>query len=553
MSFKISNTEQHSRTSIATKVELSELETDIRKSMENSSKEIEMSFHISSNVRTHEGSLINTANPAWGSKNTFLLRRVPADYDNILTTAKRGTNHPNPRSISNLICKGSPVLSSRNLSDITWVWGQFVDHEINLTSTQTGGETLPISTPVGDLNELFPSHTIPFSRSLFSLDQTGVRQHKNEISSYIDATNVYGPLTNRCSALRTFVDGKLKTSLSTNGEVILPYNTEGIDNAPDTSSSFFIAGDVRANENIFLTALHTLFVREHNRICEYIKSEGVTKNDEIIFQKARRMVIALQQNITFSEFLPSLLGPVSTASSPHPLNTYGGFNSDTNAGIHTEFSTVGYRFGHTMVSSVLQTGPSQTDTILLRDAFFTPSFIATNGINNLLLGMTTKKANEVDNIIVDDLRNFLFGPPSGGMLHDLASLNIQRGRDHGIPGYNDVREAYQLPRIPDFNSLEMPAQIRTDLASLYTTVDDIDPWVGCICENHLPDSSAGALLTAIIKHQFFTLREGDRLWFEVDPVLSAKEIAEIKQTTLADVISRNTPATLSGNIFITSS
>ena len=85
-------------------------------------------------------------------------------------------------------------------------------------------------------------------------------------------------------------------------------------------------------------------------------------------------------------------------------------------------------------------------SIALRDAFFNPGLITDENVGLLLQGLADEPCREVDTLIIDDVRNFLFGPPGTGGV-DLASLNIQRGRDHGLPEYNEARRAYGLWRI----------------------------------------------------------------------------------------------------------
>lgn len=137
------------------------------------------------------------------------------------------------------------------------------------------------------------------------------------------------------------------------------------------------------------------------------------------------------------------------------------------------------------------------------------------------------------------------------MIHDLAALNIQRGRDLGIGGYNQLREVYGLSVIGSFNDLPTSQENITKLQNLYDTVNDIDPWVGAIIENHLSGSSVGPLLNAILVEQFDRLRKGDRFWFEIDPGLSDDDITEIKNTTLSDILNRNTSNhTFQSNVFV---
>ncbi len=492
------------------------------------------------NWRTYSGVENNLKKPYLGSVDQPLLRKASSDYeDGVSTLAVRGTKNPNPRIVSNNICKQkTDIPNTMNLSDMVWVWGQFLDHEIDIT--HTGSEYANITTPTQDEDseEEYPERTIIFQRSE-AVYGSSPREQPNSISAYIDGTNVYGYEHSRSFALRRLDGTGTQIMISSdNSETILGYNTNGLSNAAlpgQPPESLFLAGDVRANENIFLTAMHTLFAREHNRLCSIVLGNNPLWEgyDELIFQHARRIVAGQMQVITFNEFLPALLGPYN-------LGTYQGYNSSVDPSIATEFSTVGYRLGHTMLSSVLQKGKDSSDTILLRDAFFKPEFIQANGIDGLLIGASKKRMQQIDGKIVDDVRNFLFGSPSASHLLDLATLNIQRGRDHGIPGYNAVRIAYGLEPKNSFSDITSDTNIQSKLAELYDDPDSIDPWVGTIIEDHLPNAAVGELLVAILRDQFGRLRNGDRFWFENDQTLSEEEKEEIRNTKLSDIIVRNT-------------
>ncbi len=156
-------------------------------------------------------------------------------------------------------------------------------------------------------------------------------------------------------------------------------------------------------------------------------------------------------------------------------------------------------------------------------------------------------AQEIDNEVVDDVRNFLFGPPGAGGF-DLASLNIQRGRDHGLSDYNSTRVAMGLDAVESFSDISSDPEVAARLEELYGTVDNIDLWVGGLAEDHLPGSSMGETFTAIIVDQFERLRDGDRFWYE--NVFSGDALREINGTTLADVIERNSDVSgLQENVF----
>lgn len=486
--------------------------------------------------RTLDGFGNNASNPDWGTAGEKLLRQAPAAYSDGIS-APSGATRPSPREVSNLICAQPALrLNSRNASDFLWQWGQFLDHDLDLS--EAGFEFMPIPVPAGD-PWFDPMGTgsvvLPFVRSEFDPLSTP-REQVNRLTAFIDASNVYGSEDDRALALRT-LDGTGKL-LTSPGE-LLPYNVLGLPNAhPDGAdpADFFLAGDVRANEQIGLTAMHTLFVREHNRLCDELAlSDPLTTGDERYYL-ARRIVGAQMQAITYQEFLPLLLGPGA-------IPPYTGYDPAVNPGITNEFATAAYRIGHTMLASMVlryeESGsPIDDGNIPLAECFFAPHRITDEGgIEPILRGLASKAAQEIDHEIDDAIRNFLFGPPGSGGL-DLASLNIQRGRDHGLPDYNSLRVAYGLAPVTSFAEIHPDPAVQSALATAYSSVDDIDPWVGIITEPHAPGALVGELARAILADQFTRVRDGDRFWCEHD--LPPALMAEVASTTLADVIRRNT-------------
>ena len=99
---------------------------------------------------------------------------------------------------------------------------------------------------------------------------------------------------------------------------------------------------------------------------------------------------------------------------------------------------------------------------------------------------------------------------------DLVSLNLWRGRDHGLPGYNAYRKICGLQpfvRFDELNAIAEPSVVAR-LASVYRSVDDIDLYVGGLIERHLPGSMLGPVFSCIISDQFARLKEGDRFFYE---------------------------------------
>ncbi len=370
------------------------------------------------------------------------------------------------------------------------------------------------------------------------------RQQVTNISTFIDASMVYGSDSARSNALRTFTGGLLKTS---DGN-LLPLNTDGFANANDAhifpNNELFLAGDVRANENVELVSTQTLFMREHNSLANAIATANPGLSDEDIFQRARRIVIAEIQAVTYNEFLPALLGPVA-------LRPYQGYNPDVAPGLATEFSTAGFRIGHTLINDDVEFLDNDAEEIIdglpLAFAFFNPDPIKVVGPDPVLKYLATDNAQEVDPQIVDGLRDFLFGPPGAGGL-DLASLNIQRGRDHGLADYNSVRVAYGLPAVTSFADITSDPDLQTKLATLYRDVTNIDLWIAGLAEDHLPSSSVGPTFSRIIAQQFERTRDGDRNWFE--NTFRGPQLDALRATRLSDIIRRNTTITkIQDNVF----
>jgi hypothetical protein len=228
-----------------------------------------------------------------------------------------------------------------------------------------------------------------------------------------------------------------------------------------------------------------------------------------------------------------------------------GYNSNVNPGIATEFSTAAFRVGHSMLGDDIEfldnDGGEIRDAMELRDSFFNPTVLSETGIDPILKYLASDNAQEIDTKVVDDVRNFLFGAPGQGGF-DLASLNIQRGRDHGLADYNAVRIAYGLPPVTSIDQITSDPAVQASLASTYGNVNNIDLWIGGLAEDHLPNSSMGATFSAILVDQFSRLRDGDRFWYQAS--LSDRMLHDVQNTTLAEIIRRNTELTkLQADVF----
>lgn len=520
--------------------------------------------------RSLNGSGNSASNPTRGAANTPMIRfGYGSTFDNSNGDLVPDSARANARDISNAIfAQSASVPNARGLSDYIWAWGQFVSHDTDLT-TSSAGAAVNGTAPIGvnaPLDPLGPQ-PIPFVRANYvnlspPRGSLSGRTPINEVTSYIDASHIYGSDAARAAALRTAGGVGAKLTLSAGN--LLPYNTAGLpveNNGPLPDESLFLAGDIRANENSLLTSLHTVFAREHNRLVDVIAAQQPALDAEGQYQLARKIVGAEMQAITYREFLPAMLGNNATTPKAEAYV----YQSQTDASITTAFAHAAFRYGHSTVSSQLQLADEAGATvgsIDVRNAFYNPGILGDSpeNVDRLLKGASLQTSQEVDVQVVDELRNFLFGPPGAGGL-DLASLNIQRGRDVGLPTYRGLALNRKLPAPTTFSGITSNATLAAALASVYgNDVNKIDAWVGMLAEDHVAGASVGRLLKAEIESQFVRLRDGDRLFYRsvaaglydqggvLLPEIAA--IVDLDALRLSDVLLANSALTdLQENVF----
>jgi len=230
-----------------------------------------------------------------------------------------------------------PTPNTFGMANLLIIFGQFVDHDITLIDLVAESR---IVTGAGSI----PQMTFPLSERVGEDAAIDNPMFSNAISAYLDLTQVYGGDVERNIALRATTGGRMRSQI-VDGQEFLPINANlpapvsmAMGNIPQT----FAAGDIRANEQVILTAFHTLFLREHNRMADIFTAQGMNNDDA--FNAARNGNIAQYQNIVFNEFLPGLLGS-------DMLPPYDGYDDSINAEVTLEFSTAMYRLGHSGVAN----------------------------------------------------------------------------------------------------------------------------------------------------------------------------------------------------------
>ena len=296
-----------------------------------------------------------------------------------------------------------------------------------------------------------------------------------------------------------------------------------------------LVGDERGDENLALHSMHTLWVREHNRIAKKLKIYNPDWSGDRLYDNARKIVGGIFQKIVFKEWLPKIA----------KLETYSGYNKNVDASIANVFSTAAFRFGHSLIPNEFtfldKDYNEEREPITLRRAFLNRRTANNRGIESTMLGLIGNRSNAIDN-------RFVFGVARRVLLRteerraDLLAYNIQRGRDHGLATYGEWAEICGFPEVTnDFESVKeyFSAEVLTNIATVYSSPRDIDIFVAGISEKSINGFQVGRTFNCIIGRQFTSLRDGDRFYYENEGVFTPEQLIEIKKVTMARVMCDN--------------
>ncbi|XP_036384587.1 eosinophil peroxidase-like [Megalops cyprinoides] len=544
----------------------------------------------------------NRKNPRLGASNTPFTRWLPAQYEDGVSQPQgwdRSRLHngfllPLVREVSNriLTTSNASVESDQLYTHMVTIFGQWNDHDLTFTPTspsirsfsngincdescEQANPCFPIRIPDGDPR--FGSNSdqcIPLFRSApacgtgntgYVFGANNVREQINSLTAFLDVGQVYGSEDAQARDLRNLTNDegllRINQRFTDKGRELLPFstmpvnmcatrqritNTSGLEEVP-----CFVAGDARVDENIGLTSLHTLFLREHNRLARALRRLNPHWSSETLYQEARKIMGGYHQVITFRDYLQHIVGPDAVA---RQLSTYPGYDENVDPSIANVFATAAYRFAHLAIQPFMfrldenYNEHPQFPSVMLHRAFFAPwRLIFEGGIDPLIRGLVGRpaKLNTQDHMMVEALRDRLFQFVSHVAL-DLGALNMQRGRDHGIPGYNAWRRFCGLSEPQTLDELSQVLRNPTlaqQLLQLYGTPANIDVWLGGVSEPFVQGGRVGPLFACLIATQFQRIRQGDRLWWENEGVFTSRQRASLASVSLARIICDNTGIT----------
>lgn len=546
--------------------------------------------------RTITGQCNNRRRPTLGASNRAFVRWLPAEYEDGFSlpygwtpaVKRNGFRVPLARAVSNAIVRfpTEQLTPDKERSLLFMQWGQLIDHDLDFTPEPAARAAFvsglnceisclqqppcfPLKIPPNDPRIKNQQDCIPFFRSCPACTESNItiRNQINALTSFVDASMVYGSedpvamkLRNRTNQLGLLA---VNTRYKDNGRALLPFDNLHDDPCLLTNRSVripcFLAGDTRSSEMPGLTSMHTLLLREHNRLAAQLKRLNPQWNGERLYQEARKIVGAMVQIITYRDYLPLVLGPDGMRKY---LPKYCCYNESVDPRISNVFTNA-FRYGHTLIQPFTfrldnQYKPMRSKPhIPLSKAFFaTWRVVLEGGIDPILRGLmaTPAKLNRQNQIVVDEIRERLFEQVMRIGL-DLPALNMQRSRDHGLPGYNAWRGFCGLPQpktVGELSTVLKNMDLARKLMEQYGTPDNIDIWMGGVAEPLEPNARVGRLLACLIGTQFRQLRDGDRFWWENKNVFSMKQQQALAKISLPRIICDNTGITTvsKNNIFM---
>nr|ARU79622.1 peroxidase [Anopheles stephensi] len=450
-------------------------------------------------------------------------RLLPALYDDGVYAFRRSTTGaelPLARQVSSRFHTAwknqEPLDSTRSVALVQWT--QFIEHDLAKTTVQTMHDGTDIECCSGDHGQLLPRYRHPsckpmqvpeddpyyqtyratclnYVRSALSLGGDGCHlgpaNQLNQATNRLDLSQLYGSLANDTKLLRAGKGGRLRAQLYDSAEYLQQADNDRLCvTDPNLETVCYDSGDTRVNVNPYITLLHTLFLRSHNRLAKHLALLRPSWTDDQLFAAARTVNTKLYQKIV-REWLTAVAGERATRTSQP--------TAPQDGRVSNEFATAAIRFYSTMMPGEISNALGSYD---LEHLFYRPKDLRKRDYFAHLVGSVLgQNAMSLDTAYVDDMAHLLFGVRNVGL--DVLALDIQRGRDHGLARYTDYYTLCNGKPVTGWADLERalkPDDLEMIRAS-YATVHDVDLIVGAIAEWPVAGATVGPTLSCLIREQ----------------------------------------------------
>jgi len=506
--------------------------------------------------RTYDGSLTDAQDPDMGKAGMRFGRNHPLG----MTFPEQPPRlmNPNPRVVSTRLLNRDTFKPATTLNVLAAAWIQFENHDWFSHGDNSPDRFVDIPLADGDAwgePVMTLRSTTPDPQP--SSSETAAPTYVNTVTHWWDGSQIYGSDQGRNTTMREGEDGKMAVVEGRLPNEADP-NLDGID-LTGFSDNYWVG----------LSMLHTLFVKEHNAICDYLKGHYPTWSDERLFLTARLVNSALMAKIHTVEWTPGILATPVLQAAMH-ANWYGALPSwaktlriDALEGL---FGVVGGETKHHAApyaiteefASVYRLHPLIPDDWEFR-SHRTHDLVAEEEFTNLQ-GRATR--DSVDRFGWADLfYSFGVAHPGAITLHnhpralqnltrvngdrvDIGTIDIFRDRERGVPRYNEFREKLRKPRIKRWEDISDNPKWAAEIRDIYEgDLDRVDLQVGLLAEK--PPKGFGFSDTAF---RIFILMASRRLksdrFFTNDyssEVYTPEGLQWVEGSTMVDVLLRHHP------------
>jgi hypothetical protein len=441
-------------------------------------------------ARTLDGTFNNLDDPLMGSLGSRFGRNVPLEH----TVREKNPLEPNPRTVSRELLTRKEFIPATTLNLLAGAWIQFEVHD--WFSHGKNDEQNPWLVPLAD-DDPWPEHPMQIQRTRSdpSANPEGPPTFVTDDTHWWDGSQVYGRDPKFAEALRTGEHGKLQ--LDERG--LIP---EEIESHVDLSS-------VAGNFWVGLALLHSLFMREHNAICDRLHEAHPELSDDELYDKARLVVAALMAKIHTTDWTPAIIAHPTTVKALR-TNWWG-----------LEGEKLDKLLGRLTTNEVVRGIPGSPTALHGVPYSLTEEFVCVYRMHPLIpddysfrsladdrllqertlpeVGVLHVRERFAELSMPDLLYSFGTSHPGAITLHnfprflqdfhradgsqvDLASIDVVRVRERGVPRYNEFRRLLHLKAFDSFEAMADTPEHAEDLRRVYSDPEEVDTMVGMYAE-----------------------------------------------------------------------